>query len=349
MFKDSNLFGIQATTGVTTSTITLSDNTASAVASKNEAFNTLTVSGANVFGRGDAVTGSVAGTSSVTGADFAVINAQSASGATTASMSAGTSGISTGTSGVGGAGTLTLSGNTVSASASANTTGNSLSLAASNLLEASAVINNVQSLAASATVTSSVLTGTLSVETSADAGKANVAVINNLVKSSASANVATNALNATSSNGTLNAGSVTSPVGTTGTPTFAVLNQQSTGAGSIVTSTVTNFTMGGVQLNGALNSGGTASVTGNAIQALAYGNSASNAIQVSALTAGLNTASASITNVQYNMAAVSATVSGSSMQANGLNSTGAASVNMAGNSIVAMAVGNRAVNTITGR
>ncbi len=347
-FKDSNLFGIQAT-GVTSSTITLSDNTASAVASKNEAFNTLTVSGANVFGRGGNVTGSVAGTSSVTGADFAVINAQSASGATTASMSAGTSGISSGTSPVYGAGTLTLSGNTVSASASANTTGNSLSLAASNLLEASAVINNVQSLAASATVTSSVLTGTLSVETSATAGNANVAVINNLVKSSASANVATNALNATSSNGTLNAGSVTSPVGTTGTPTFAVLNSQSTGAGSSVTSTVTNFTIGGVQLSGALNSSGSASVTGNAIQALAYGNSASNAIQVSALTAGLNTASASITNVQYNMASVSATVTGSSMQANGLNSTGAASVNMAGNSIVAMAVGNRAVNTITGR
>lgn len=348
-FKDSNLFGIQATTGVTTSTLTLSDNTASAVASKNEAFNTLTVSGANVFGRGGDVTGSVAGTSSVTGADFAVINAQSASGATTASMSSGAMGLSTGASGVGGAGTLTVSGNTVSASASANTTGNNLSLAASNLLEASAVINNVQSLAASASVTSSVLTGSLGVETSGDAGKATVAVINNLVKSSASANVATNALNATSSTGTLNAGAVTSPVGTTGTPTFAVLNSQSTYAGSSVTSSVTNFTIGGQQLSGALNSGGSASVTGNAIQSLAYGNSASNAIQVSALTAGLNTASASITNVQYNMAAVSASVTGSSMQANGLNSTGAASVNMAGNSIVAMAVGNRAVNTITGR
>lgn len=347
-FKDSNLFGIQAT-GVTTSTITLSDNTASAVASKNEAFNTLTVSGANLFGRGGNVTGSVAGTSSVTGADFAVINAQSASGATTASMNAGTSGISSGASGVGGAGTLTVSGNTVSASASANTTGNSLSLAASNLLEASAVINNVQSLADSASVTSSVLTGSLGVETSAAAGNANVAVTNNLVKSSASANVATNALNATSSNGTLNAGSVTNPVGTTGTPTFAVLNSQSSGAGSSVTSTVTSFTIGGVQLSGALNSGGSAAVTGNAIQSLAYGNSASNAIQVSALTAGLNTASASITNVQYNMAAVSASVTGSSMQANGLNSTGAATVNMAGNSVVAMAVGNRAVNTITGR
>jgi hypothetical protein len=108
--------------------------------------------------------------------------------------------------------------------------------------------------------------------------------------------------------------------------------------------------MGGAQLSGALNSGGTASVTGNLVQATGYGNSASNAILVSALPATLNTSSASITNVQYNLASVSATVNNVSMQASGTNvGSTSGGVNISGNNIVAMAVGNRSVNTITGR
>lgn len=344
--KDSSLFGIE-TFGVTDSTITLSGNTASAVASKNEAFNTLTVSGANVFGRGSAVSSSVAGTSSVTGADFAVINAQSASNATTATMDTGTSGL-TSTGALSGS-TVTLSNNSVLANASANTTGNSLNLLASNKLEASGVVNNVQSLAASAMVISSVTAGSaLSVETGSGAGSGNVAVTGNQVKSTASANVATNALNATSSNGMADAGAVSSPSGSnTANPTFAVLNSQSTGSGSTVSSVVYGFNMGGQQLSGALN-GGSASVTGNVVQSMAYGNSASNAIQVSAMAPGLNTASTSITNVQYNLASVTARVENVNMQASG-TSVGAGNVNLGGNSIVAMAVGNRAVNTVTGR
>jgi hypothetical protein len=90
-------------------------------------------------------------------------------------------------------------------------------------------------------------------------------------------------------------------------------------------------------------------VTGNLVQATGYGNSASNAILVSALPATLNTSSASITNVQYNLASVSATVSSVVVQASGNVSTSSGGVNISGNSIVAMAVGNRSVNTITGR
>jgi hypothetical protein len=345
--KSVTFFGI-LTGEVTDSTITLSGNTASAVASKNEAFNTLTVSGANVFGRGVAITSSAVGTSDSVNTDFAVINRQNASGSTTATMSAGISGLSTGADGLSGS-TVTVSNNSVLANASANTTGNSLNLLATNKLEASGVVNNVQSLADNATVTSSVAAGSaIGVETAAVAGSGTVAVTNNLVKSSASANVATNALNATASNGMGGAGAQTGPAaGTAATPTFAVLNSQSTGAGSTVSSAVYGFNMGGAQLSGALN-GGSASVTGNVVQSMAYGNSASNAIQVSAMAPGLNTASTSITNVQYNLASVTATVANVNMQASGTN-VGAANVNLGGNSIVAMAVGNRAVNTVTGR
>jgi hypothetical protein len=346
----ASAFGISAA-GLDNAKVVVSGNTASAVAGKNEAFNTLTVSGANILGRGNNVTGSVAGTSSVTGADFAVINAQSASGAASATVDAGASGFvsSAGLTG----GSVTLSGNVVLASANANTSGNLLNLAATNSLEASGVVNNVQSLAAASTVTATVSSSSaLSVETDSaagSAGNATVAVTGNVVKAAASANVAANVLNASGSNGIAGTGAVTSPSGTTNTPTFAVLNSQHTGSGSAVTSVINGFNMGGAQLNGALNSGGSASVTGNVVQSVAYGNSASNAIQVAALPAGLNTASASITNVQYNLSSVTSTISGVNVQGSGVNSSGNGGVNISGNSVVAMAAGNRVVNTITGR
>ena len=108
------------------------------------------------------------------------------------------------------------------------------------------------------------------------------------------------------------------------------------------------FNMGGTQLSGALN-GGSVAMTGNVFQSVAYGNSATNAIQVSALSAGLNTASASITNMQINRAAVNSQITGVNVQANGVNSSGAAGVNISGNSVMSMAVGNRAVNTVSSR
>jgi len=337
-----------STAGLTNASVTVSGNTVSAVAGKNEAFNTLTVSGANLLGRGEtAVTGSVAGTSSVTGAAFAVMNEQAATSSVAATVDAGASGLST--SGAFNGGTVTISGNTVLASANANTAGNTLTLAATNTLEASGVVNNVQTLADNASVSASVArTSALSVETGTGAGSATVAVTGNQVKATAVANMASNVLNASASNGIATAGAVTSPVDTTATPTFAVLNSQHTGSGSSVSSVINGFNMGGAQLNGALN-GGSASVAGNVVQSVAYGNSATNAIQVSALPAGLNTASASITNVQYNLASVTSTVQNMNVQGNGVNTSGSAGVNISGNSIVAMAVGNRSVNSITGR
>ncbi|PUE18882.1 hypothetical protein B9Z38_11355 [Limnohabitans sp. MMS-10A-160] len=351
--KASNVFGISASADVTNSTVVISGNTASAIAGKNEAFNSLTVTGANLTGRGNNVTASVAGTSSVSGADFAVINAQAAAGNTTATLMPGASGFET--TGVLTGGSVSLSGNTVMAAANANTAGNTLSLTASNTLSASGVVNNVQSLADGAfSVTASigVSSGTsgLTVNTGAGVGGAAVAVKDNVVKVSASANMASNVLNAVATNSIAAAGAVTSPGAGTATPTFAVLNQQTTGAGSSVSSAINQFNMGGSVLNGALNTGSLA-MTGNQFQATAYGNSATNAVQVSALSAGLNSASASITNVQYNLASITATINQVNLQAGSSLNTGnsaGAGVNISGNSIVAMAVGNRAVNS-TGR
>lgn len=356
--SDNNLAGATATTNtsgaalsvstgaLTNATVAISGNTISAVAGKNEAFNTLTVRGTNILGRDETVAGLAIGTPAATGVDYSLINSQTARTNVLASVNTGASGFVS--SGTFSGGSVALSDNTILASANANTVSNSLTLTALNRLEASGAINSLQELTSSATISASV-TGALSVETAAGAGSANVAVSGNLVKASASANVANNALNASAANGITSANAVTNPTAGTATPTFAVLNSQSTGYGSGVTASISSFTMGGAQMGTALNSGGSASVTGNVLQATAYGNTASNAVQVSALPATLNTSSASITNVQYNLASVSATVSNTSVQGSGTNTSTSAGVNISGNSIVAMAVGNRAVNTIVGR
>jgi hypothetical protein len=337
-----------STGGLTNASVAITGNTISAVAGKNEAFNNLTVRGSNILGRNDTVSGLAVGTASATGVDFSVINEQLTNTAVTATLNTGASGFVT--TGAFSGGSVSLSDNTVAATANANTASNTLTLAATNRLEASGVINNVQALTTSGVEIGASVTGALNVETTSTAGNASVAVAGNVVKAAASANQAFNALNATAANGITSAGSATAPVSGTATPTYAVLNSQSTGSGTSVMGTINGFTMGGAQLSGALNSGGTASVTGNLVQATGYGNSASNAILVSALPVTLNTASASITNVQYNLASVSATVSNVAIQASGTNvSTSSGGVNISGNNIVAMAVGNRAVNTITGR
>jgi hypothetical protein len=125
---------------------------------------------------------------------------------------------------------------------------------------------------------------------------------------------------------------------------LAVLNRQNTQATGSVEA-VLNGTNLGAALNG---TGGSTSVQGNQMVAMAYGNSVDNTIAMRALPTGLNTASAAITNVQYNMASISAAVSGASMAASG-SVSGAGVINVSGNSIVAQAVANRAVNTIAMR
>ena len=338
----SSLFSI--TSGdVAGGSISVSGNTASALAGINEAFNTLTVSGANLLGRGAAVSSTV-GVASSTGADFAVMNAQSASTSAVATVDVGTSGFSTAGSFTGGS--VAVTGNAVLARASANTANNALTLAASGGLDASGVVNNVQDMANGTAVKATVSLGSvIGAEFGSTAGNAVVAVQDTTVTAQATGNVANNALNATATSGIAAAGSSAT------SPTFAVLNSQSTGTGSGaygIQSAINGITVGGTQLGGALN-GGSFNASANQLTSVAYGNSANNAVVVSSLAPGLNTASASITNVQYNMASINATVTGASVQAGGTVGATGGSVNIAGNSIVAMAVGNRSVNSITGR
>lgn len=335
----------ETTGNVTKGSITVSGNTASALAGMNEAFNTLTVTGSNLLARGLAVTAPTVGTVSSSGADFAVMNTQSGSGSAEASLNAGASGFSS--TGSFTAGSVTVNSNALLARASANTANNTLTLAASNRLEASGVVNNLQQMADGATVKASIAsTSAVGVELASTSGDAVVTVKDNTVTAQATGNVANNALNASANNAITAAGA-------SGTPTFAVLNYQSTGTSPSspaygVQSIINGISVGGSQLGGALN-GGSATVAGNQVLSVAYGNSANNSVVVSALTPTLNTASASITSVQYNLTSVNATIGNTTVQASGSAGSSGANVGISGNSIVAIAVGNRSVNTITGR
>lgn len=344
----SSLFSI--TSGdVAGGSISVSGNTASALAGINEAFNTLTVSGANLLGRGSAVSSTV-GVASSTGADFAVMNAQSASTSVAATVAVGTSGFSA--TGSFSGGSVAVTGNTVLARASANTANNALTLAASGGLDASGVVNNVQDMANATTVKATVNSSSaIGAEFASAPGNAVVTVQDNTVTAQATGNVANNALNATATSGIAAAGSSAT------SPTFAVLNYQTTGSSTAteanpsgygIQSAINGITIGGTQMGGALN-GGSASASANQLLSVAYGNSANNAVVVSSLAPGLNTASASITNVQYNMASVNAAITNSNVQASGSVGTSGGNINVTGNSMVAMAVGNRSVNSITGR
>lgn len=326
---DTGAFSIAAVSAASTPVV-LSNNAFSAVAGMNEAFNTLSAAGATLLGAGGTPV-SLVGDASTTGVDFSVVNAQSGVGSVSALADPGTIGFTGSLTG----GSLSITGNTVLARASVNTASNELTLAATSSLAATAVVNNVQEMDSlvTATVVDSANAPSLLGAALTAGGASTVAVSDNRVTAQATGNLASNALNATALSGISSSGS-------TALPTFAVLNQQRT-QGSI------EAELNGTNLGAALNgTGGSTSVQGNQMVALAYGNSVDNVISMSALPGSLNTASAAITNVQYNMASITATVSGASMVASGTVS-GAGSVNVSGNTITAQVVGNRSVNSIT--
>jgi hypothetical protein len=106
--SSAGLFAV-TTADVTQGSITLSGNTASALAGMNEAFNTLTVSGANLLARGLAVTAPTVGSPVSVGADFVVMNTQTAVGSAESALNAGASGLTA--SGAFSAGSVTVNGN----------------------------------------------------------------------------------------------------------------------------------------------------------------------------------------------------------------------------------------------
>ena len=339
------------------SSLEMDGNTNSALSNINNAANTLSVSGTNVGSLTD--NNAQAGTSSkymAASADFALANSQSASAATLTSTA--TTNIyndnydDTTTSGVLN-GSVSVSGNATMAEATVNRAANTLSLTGSANLGATGALANRQTSSTAATASA---TSTVAVTVYGDTGAGNtldnssLALDGNSTVAMARGNVANNTLNA--------AAGATYPVLTNpgngitssnyATGAFAVLNDQSNSGAVTAQSSNTAYT---VVLNGGTggNIGASSvSLAGNSVTASAFGNAASNVLNLTALNSA--TPTAAVGNNQTNSGAITASVTNVTFGFTGTNGTIAnSSLRNTANSVNATAVGNSAVNSIVGR
>lgn len=353
---------VYAPAAVSQSTVTLSDNSNVALGVANDASNRVTVDGGasvGTQGSGIASASTSSGTTSAS-ADHALLNQQASSG-TGVSSTAVTAlynqdGVLDATPGLS-ASSLSVSGNSTIAEASANRATNTLSVGNAASLGASTVVENVQSNASvvNASATASVgvaLNGGVLLDA---VDGSTVALNGNGTSALARGNAATNVLNAAPG---ANYGNVLASAtlgNTSATAPAVVLNSQSNAAAVNATSTLVSYRVslnGNADASGIAAIGSTVGVTGNSATAQAYGNSATNALTLSALNTGV--AAGGVSNTQSNTASVSAVASSASVGVQlggGLSNTSlvGSTVRVAGNQLGATAVGNSAVSTIAAR
>lgn len=357
--SDVELF---APAAVSASTVSLSNNSNSALAVINDVTNTSTVSANSVVpvgASGNAVLDAADGSAVLATGDHVVANQQQATASATSTASTtlyNQDSLATTGTGLNNS-SLTISGNNTAAEASANRASNSLVLNGSALQSASGgVANNQQS---SAAVTANASTdasvhlagGNVDVPAAALNGSG-VTIADNSTTALARGNAATNALNVTT--GASYGASADVPASSTFGPgqnvqaQDAVLNSQVNNGAIYATSVNVTY---GVALNAGagspLVSGSSVAVTGNQVASQAYGNSANNSLTVAALNTG--TPTAAVGNYQLNTGAVTATATTVSFGFTGGTGTiGGSALRTTGNQISATAIGNSAVSSITG-
>jgi hypothetical protein len=348
--SDGAFGGIQVGSATDTP-MSVSGNSLTAIAGNNSVSNTLDASAtANLTGTGSLMaTATIANTGPVVSvkADFALFNVQDASGgAVTATANPGQLGVHVDGSTDGSP--ISVLNNTVTAQARVNDAGNTLALNGTNVSSTASLANWQQS---DNTSTASITSGAVGVSNGTPGGgtigTSPLNVSGNTFNASAAGNNASNTLSVTAVNyGTpINAASGGSVVGGgyQSTADYAVLNmQQNNGA---VSSTVTGLNIG-VNIGNATPPSVTNSpmtVSGNAVMASAYGNSASNSITMSATVGTLP--SASLTSSQVNTASVTSNVTGVVMGINVGANVGSSGVS-SGNSISSTAIGNSVGNSI---
>ncbi|RYF83388.1 MAG: S-layer family protein [Comamonadaceae bacterium] len=353
-----------APAAVSQSTVSLSNNSNVALGVANDVSNRTTVQGgASVASQG---TGSANATyipvaANNVSADHVVTNQQASNG-TSVSSTASTSlynqdGVLDTTPGLS-ASSLTISGNSTIAEASANRATNSLSVVDAASLGASTAVLNVQTNASqvSASATASVGValngGNLPLGYAADGSS--IALNGNSTSALARGNTATNVLNAAPGANYVNTGAPAVLSTTTATAPAVVVNNQANSADVSASSNLVSYRVslsdGSLPLNGAA-IGSSIGVIGNSAMAQAYGNSATNALTLSALNTGV--AAGGVSNTQSNTGAVNASTSSTSVGVQ-LASTfgtslGGSTARVTGNQLGATAVGNSAVSTIAAR
>jgi hypothetical protein len=345
----------------TQSTTRMNDNTNTARAVVNEVSNTAQVSATNVspVSTPNLVANPVLRTLT---ADHTLVSVQGATGSAASTASSqiyngdaaelATNGLSSGS--------IEIAGNATIAQTVANLASNTMTVDGSANQGASAGVNNVQiSMAAvSANATSAAVVAlagdSTAIPQAAAADDATIRIVGNNTTAAARGNSASNVLNmdAGATYGTAGAGTPGVDFGSAGATTAfaatgAVLNQQSnTGTVSATSTGVTyQVALNGPGLSPTIGNS-SASVSGNVVNADAYGNTASNRIVMTALNSG--TPSAAIGNYQSNAAAVTATVTTVGYGVGASSGViGGSTFSTTGNRVAATAVGNNAVSVIS--
>ena len=301
--------------------VTVSGNVLNAEATRNSGTNALTAAAPTVAG------------GAASPASFAVISNQTGQGNVTTTNTVGVVG-ATQNSAIGG--TFSVSDNSVLSSANVNKVANSLVLNAANGLSGTGLIDNNQTAQANSLVSATASGGSIGVTPFTSGNtlvSTPVTVSGNVIAAQGGGNTALNAIETVAVN-TIS-GSFPS------FPTYGLLNAQNNAA--TVTTTVRDFRVG---LVAAAVTTTASSVVNNQASALSYGNTASNAVAVSALTGSSNLASTLINNTQTNSASISSAVTGVNIGVSG-GSLSNGSVVVSGNAISARSVGNSASNIIS--
>lgn len=252
---------------------------------------------------------------------------------------------------------VTMSNNVTTAEASSNRALNSLSVSATNSAATAAVgnfqdsNNAVNAVASSTSIAMELdvrgITGDFG--RNYDASGSTVTMANNSTTALARGNSASNALNYTVS---ASYDGVTTDAVNGGNNVAAaavVFNAQENSGAINATASSVNYS---VALNdeanglayGPINS--SISMTGNAVNAVAFGNTATNSLTMSTFNAGIP--SSINANVQYNTGSVTASASGAYVGVYSRQDVQGSAIRNSGNSVSASAIGNNSVSTISG-
>jgi len=349
------LVDVTSTVALGASPVSLSSNSLAATATANSS--SLSTLYSSMRSAGTAIAGSATadGTTAGATADYVQVNRQAMSGVgSTASSTALVSGSTISTVLVNNSTTnapITLSNNTVTATANGNVTAMSTVLNTDGLTSSNrgtAALNSLQ------TINTATITGTVTgqnISATADGTGAGVYIVTNspvalngnAIGSNAAGNSASQSLGYASANrasgtGSTVASSVSSAASSSSNADYGLLNYQTMSSSSVAARTTgSNISYAGAATNGPVN------LQGNLIYASAFGNSAS--MTMAGPQAGGTLQS---TNYQSNTnTSVTAAVTGSNIAASMASvASSNAPINVSGNAIRAVAVGNSVTNAI---
>lgn len=332
------------------SSIALNNNSNTSLGVINNASNTVSVSAVKLDGA-NSTASFATGTDTAT-ADYAMLNLQSAGG--DLDSTATTTLFNTDYADTAGAlGTedskVAINGNATTAEASANRVANVMQFSAVDN-GATAALGNSQSSTASVDATATT-TARFAISTT---GETNVAVDGSAVNMDGNSTTALARGNSASNAMTYSVGATYSGVdgaAITGTSSAAatavVLNDQYNGG---AVNALAQNAVYSVAFNdgasGTAASGSAFSNSNNAVNALAYGNSAVNSLNMSTFGAGLP--SSAVSSVQANNGVVTATATSVQFSMTATGTTTGSVMRSTGNSVTAQAVGNSSVSTIGG-